>query len=99
MKALLRKLLFLSLGDQTKTEKLQLEECSMVAASQKVLKKLARSLLRLQMLKKSMLYWLKKPAWTKLYQEKGYAFEALSPEGDWFSKAEDNKYKRSQRRL
>lgn len=84
MKALLEEAAFLSLGDQTKTEKLQLEESpSMRSRRVKGPKKLARIVVKVADAKEIESLLAQKPAWTKLYQgEKGYAFEALSPEGD-----------------
>ena len=84
MKALLEEAAFLSLGDQTKTEKLQLEESpSMRSRRVKGPKKLARIVVKVADAKEIESLLAQNPAWTKLYQgEKGYAFEALSPEGD-----------------
>ena len=84
VKALLEEAAFLSLGDQTKTEKLQLEESpSMRSRRVKGPKKLARIVVKVADAKEIESLLAQKPAWTKLYQgEKGYAFEALSPEGD-----------------
>ena len=84
MKSLLEEAAFLSLGDQTKTEKLQLEESpSMRSRRVKGPKKLARIVVKVADAKEIESLLAQNPAWTKLYQgEKGYAFEALSPEGD-----------------
>ena len=78
MKALLEEAAFLSLGDQTKTEKLQLEESpSMRSRRVKGPKKLARIVVKVADAKEIESLLAQKPAWTKLYQgEKGYAFEA-----------------------
>ena len=84
MKSLLEEAALLSLGDQTKTEKLILEESpSMRSRRVKGPKKLSRLIIKVQEPKEIEALLAQKPECLKLYRGKvGYAFEALSPEGD-----------------
>lgn len=84
MKSLLEEGAQLSLGDQTKTERLILEESpSMRSRRVKGAKKLARLVIRVAQASEIEALLARGIEVDSLYRgEKGYAFEATSPEGD-----------------
>ena len=84
MKSLLEEGAQLSLGDQTKTERLILEESpSMRSRRVKGAKKLARLVIKVAQASEIEALWARGIEVDRLYHgEKGYAFEATSPEGD-----------------
>ena len=84
MKSLLEEGAQLSLGDQTKTERLILEESpSMRSRRVKGAKKLARLVIRVAQASEIEALLARGIQVDSLYRgEKGYAFEATSPEGD-----------------
>ena len=84
MKSLLEKGAQLSLGDQTKTERLILEESpSMRSRRVKGAKKLARLVIKVAQASEIEALLARGIEVDSLYRgEKGYAFEATSPEGD-----------------
>ena len=84
MKSLLEEGAQLSLGDQTKTERLILEESpSMRSRRVKGAKKLARLVIKVAQASEIEALLARGIEVDNLYRgEKGYAFEAISPEGD-----------------
>ena len=84
MKSLLEEGAQLSLGDQTKTERLILEESpSMRSRRVKGAKKLARLVIKVAQASEIEALLAREIEVDSLYRgEKGYAFEATSPEGD-----------------
>lgn len=84
MKSLLEEGAQLSLGDQTKTERLILEESpSMRSRRVKGAKKLARLVIRVAQASEIEALLARGIEVGSLYRgERGYAFEAISPEGD-----------------
>lgn len=84
MKSLLEEGAQLSLGDQTKTERLILEESpSMRSRRVKGAKKLARLVVKVAQASEIEALLARGIEVDNLYRgEKGYAFEAISPEGD-----------------
>ena len=84
MKSLLEEGAQLSLGDQTKTERLILEESpSMRSRRVKGAKKLARLVIKVEKASEIEALLARGIQVDNLYRgEKGYAFEATSPEGD-----------------
>lgn len=84
MKSLLEEGAQLSLGDQTKTERLILEESpSMRSRRVKGAKKLARLVIKVAQASEIEALLARGIEVDSLYRgEKGYAFEAISPEGD-----------------
>jgi len=84
MKSLLEEGAQLSLGDQTKTERLILEESpSMRSRRVKGAKKLARLVIKVAQASEIEALLARGIEVDSLYRgEKGYAFEATSPEGD-----------------
>ena len=84
MKSLLEEGAQLSLGDQTKTERLILEESpSMRSRRVKGAKKLARLVIKVEQASEIEALLARGIEVDSLYRgEKGYAFEATSPEGD-----------------
>ena len=85
MKSLLEEGAQLSLGDQTKTERLILEESpSMRSRRVKGAKKLARLVIKVAQASEIEALLARGIEVDSLYRgEKGYAFEATSPEGDY----------------
>lgn len=84
MKTLLEEGAFISLGDQTLTEKIILEESpSMRTRRVNGTKKLSKLLIKVQKPEEIEALLAENPDVDKLYQgPKGYAFETTSPEGD-----------------